>query len=87
VIADAVDPAQFERILGETPRDIAVIDASSASPLHLVVRMIDVVLCTTQSSPGMSRSHRETQVLVAFRDAGLPVWGVSPERNQFFPLL
>ncbi len=87
VIADAVDPAQFERILGETPKDIAVIDASSASPLHLVVRMIDVVLCTTQSSPGLGRSQRETQVLVAFRDAGLPVWGVSPERNQFFPLL
>ena len=87
VIADAVDPAQFERILGESPRDIAVIDASSASPLHLVVRMIDVVLCTTQSSPGLGRSQRETQVLVAFRDAGLPVWGVSPERNQFFPLL
>ena len=82
-----VDPAQFERILGESPRDIAVIDASSSSPLHLVVRMIDVVLCTTQSSPGLGRSQRETQVLVAFRDAGLPVWGVSPERNQFFPLL
>ncbi|MCA9775078.1 MAG: hypothetical protein KC800_00110, partial [Candidatus Eremiobacteraeota bacterium] len=87
VIADAVDSTQFERILGQSPQDLAVIDASSASPLHLVVRMIDVVLCTTQSSPGLSRSQRETQVLVAFRDAGLPVWGVSPERNQFFPLL
>ena len=84
LIEDAVDPEEFERILGN---DICVIDASSTSPLHLVVRQIDVVLCTTQSAPGLGRSQRETQVLVAFRDAGLPVWGVSPERNQFFPLL
>jgi hypothetical protein len=84
LIEDAVNPKQFERILGN---DICVIDASSASPLHLVVQLIDVVLCTTQSTSGLARSPRETQVLVAFRDAGLPVWGVSPERNQFFPLL
>jgi len=87
VIADAVEPGRFERLLGQGTDDLVVIDASSASPLHLVVRMIDVVLCTTRSSPGLARSQRETQVLVAFRDAGLPVWGVSAERNQFFPLL
>jgi hypothetical protein len=87
LIEDTVDPRHVERILGASPGDMCVIDASSASPLHLVVRMIDVVLCTTQSTPGLARSQRETQVLVAFRDAGLPVWGVSAERNQFFPLL
>lgn len=80
-----VDPQFVDRLLRS--KDVTIIDASSASPLHVIVNQLDAVLCTSQSIPEVQRSTREREVLVAFREAGLPVWGVSLERTQFFPLL
>ena len=87
IIDGEVSSVTVDRILGQDKEEITVIDASSASPLHIIVNQVDAVLCTSQAAPGRPRSVREQQVLVAFRDAGLPVWGVSVESTQFFPLL
>ncbi len=86
-IYDDIQSERVEHILGRSMMDVTVIDATSSSPLHLIVRLVDAVLCTTQYPAGMARSEREQEVLVAFRDAGLPVWGVSVDKAEFFPLL
>lgn len=87
VIEGEVNSLIVDKILGQEKGEMTVIDASSASPLHIIVNQVDAVLCTSHAAPGRPRSSREQQVLVAFRDAGLPVWGVSVESTQFFPLL
>ena len=86
VIEHEVDPLSLKGIFG-TGEVITVIDASSASPLHLVVHQVDVVLYATRDGAFANKSAREQQVLVAFRDAGLPIWGVSVNQSQFYPLL
>lgn len=83
-VGDEIDPLAVDRILGID--STTVIDGSSASPLHLIVRKVDAVLVTTQVELPF-RSEREKEVLAAFRDAGLPIWGVSPDASRFFRLL
>lgn len=86
-IAESVQPERISQILGTAPGEITIVDASSASPLHLLVNQVDAVLWTTRGANLTFRSEREREVILALRQAGLPVWGVSTETAEIFPLL
>lgn len=84
---ESVQSERLAQILGLATNEVTIIDGSSASPLHLLVNQIDAVFWATRGSDSVYRSEREREVLVALRDAGHPIWGVSVETTEFFPLL
>jgi len=84
---ESVQTERLSQILGVATDEVTIIDGSSASPLHLLVNQIDAVFWATRGSDSVYRSDREREVLVALRDAGHPIWGVSVETTEFFPLL
>lgn len=63
-----------------------VIDSSTTAPLHLIVGQIDAVLYLDPGTAESEQASRESQILLAFREAGLPVWAISPQNADFFPI-
>lgn len=81
---EAGHPA-MARLTRVEAREVVLIDASFDSPLHLVLSNVDAVLCLSRFPEPWSA--RETEVLLALREARLTLWAVSTERPGFFPII
>ena len=76
---------RVDSVLGGAQDTLTIVDASASSPIHLLVSHIDAVLFSVLDDA--PRTPDEQRALRCAREAGLPVWGVSPEKNQVFPLV
>ncbi|MCA9781755.1 MAG: hypothetical protein KC800_33790, partial [Candidatus Eremiobacteraeota bacterium] len=86
--SEPVRADRISQILGTGADETTIIDAASTSPLHLLTSQVDCVLWSTRGNgDSVTRSQTDQRALSAIRDAGLPVWGVSMESMDFFPLL
>ena len=81
-----VESDRLEMILGRGRSELAIIDASCSAPVQMVFGAVDAVLCVVVKGGDTGRTVAERSVLQSVRGAGLPVWGVSPETNQVYPL-
>ena len=81
-----VESDRLEMILGRGRSELAIIDASCSAPVQMVFGAVDAVLCVVVKGGDTGRTVAERSVLQSVRGAGLPVWGVSPEPNQVYPL-
>jgi hypothetical protein len=82
-----VDSDRVEMILGRGKDELAIVDASCSSPVHILLPQVDAVLCVLSGTSEGGRTVAERSVLQMVRGAGVPVWGVSPDSSQVFPLL
>lgn len=85
VLKEPVCPDTLNQLLSHPSSGLTLIDASFSSPLHLLVGEIDAVLCLTET--GTAWNHQEEQVLLALREAQLPIWGVTRGGAQLFPFI
>lgn len=85
ILREPVCQATLERLLKEPRNGVTLVDASFSSPLHLLIGQVDAVLCLTR--PGTVWSQEQEQVLIALREARVPIWGVTQSGSQFFPFL
>ncbi len=85
LLREPICQSTLERLIEQPRNGITLVDASFSSPLHLLVSQVQVVLCLTK--PGASWNRQEEQVLLALREAKIPVWGVSQADSQLFPFL
>lgn len=67
--------------------ELLLIDACNNSPLHLIINQIKTVLYVDPRRPEGPDESAQSQVLLAFREARLPVWAVTSEHLGFFPML
>jgi Mrp family chromosome partitioning ATPase len=77
------DPGALARLLQPREKGLLVVDAGFTSPLHLVIKHLDAVLCVTQA--GKKWGAREQEVLLAIRHAELPIWGLVQGDQQLYP--
>jgi hypothetical protein len=85
VLGETVCQSTLRSLLRQPNAGVTLVDVGFTSPLHLLVSQIDVVLCMTRS--GNSWSPQEEQVLLALKEAKLPILGVSQGGSQVFPFL
>ncbi len=85
LLREPICQSTLQRLIEQPKNGITLVDASFSSPLHLLVGQVQVVLCLTK--PGASWNRQEEQVLLALREAKIPVWGVSQADSQLFPFL
>lgn len=69
------------------PKGTLLIEASKTSPLHLLIHEIEAVLYVDPLRPVEGTYSPDFQVLLAFREAKIPVWAVSSQRQSFFPMV
>lgn len=73
------------RAIFRQPPAVSLVDASFASPIHLVIAEVDAVIC--QCQPGTRWTSEQSEVLDAIRVAKLPIWGVSNGDSRVFRFL
>lgn len=72
----------------KTPKNgILLTEACSTSPLHLIIGQVEGVLYVDPRRPSRVTYSAELQILLALREAQIPIWAVSTERHSFFPML
>ena len=76
-------PKNLAELLKPRKEGTLVIDASFSSPLHLVVTHVEAVICTTH--PGRKWTEAEQEVLLAIKEAKLPIWGLLQGDQKLFP--
>lgn len=78
-----VDGNKLKQLLSPGGARMLLIDASFDSPLHLVLGYVEAVICVTEN--GVKWNPQQQEVLLALRDAGLPIWGLLQGGQELYP--
>lgn len=78
---------RLSEILATKMDEITILDASTGSPLHLLTNQVDGVLWATANRRALSLTESDSRALSSLRTAGIPIWGISIETMEIYPLL
>lgn len=86
-IDEEIPESSVREFFHPRPDGLLLIDACNTSPLHLIIHQVHTVLYVDPRRPEGTADSTQSQVLLAFREARIPVWAITSAKLGFFPMI